>query len=62
MGQVCYFTLCYFPQALDELEDDLDNLELDDIDTTDINLDTTDINLEDDFLDDWEPPPRYEFI
>ena len=32
-------------QILDELEDDLDNMELDDIDTTDVNLD-------DDFLDD----------
>uniref|UniRef100_A0A4W4GPG6 Coatomer subunit beta' n=1 Tax=Electrophorus electricus TaxID=8005 RepID=A0A4W4GPG6_ELEEL len=32
-------------QTLEELEDDLDNLELDDIDTTDVNLD-------DDFLDD----------
>ncbi|CAB1317705.1 unnamed protein product [Coregonus sp. 'balchen'] len=32
-------------KALDELEDDLDNMELDDIDTTDVNLD-------DDFLDD----------
>uniref|UniRef100_A0A674EH76 Coatomer subunit beta' n=1 Tax=Salmo trutta TaxID=8032 RepID=A0A674EH76_SALTR len=52
MGQMCYFTLCYFPQALDELEDDLDNMELDDIDTTDVNLDATDINLDDDFLDD----------
>ncbi|KAM9500244.1 coatomer subunit beta' isoform 2-T2 [Clarias gariepinus] len=32
-------------KTLEELEDDLDNLELDDIDTTDVNLD-------DDFLDD----------
>ncbi|XP_041949813.1 coatomer subunit beta' isoform X3 [Alosa sapidissima] len=32
-------------EILDELEDDLDNMELDDIDTTDVNLD-------DDFLDD----------
>ncbi|RXN03430.1 coatomer subunit beta [Labeo rohita] len=32
-------------KVLDELEDDLDNMELDDIDTTDVNLD-------DDFLDD----------
>lgn len=40
------------PQALDELEDDLDNMELEDIDTTDVNLDATDINLDDDFLDD----------
>ncbi|XP_051724278.1 coatomer subunit beta' [Ctenopharyngodon idella] len=32
-------------KVIDELEDDLDNMELDDIDTTDVNLD-------DDFLDD----------
>lgn len=36
---------CVFLQILDELEIDLDNMELGDIDTTDVNLD-------DEFLDD----------
>lgn len=35
----------FYFKVIDELEDDLDNMELDDIDTTDVNLD-------DDFLDD----------
>lgn len=37
--------VCVVMQNLDELEEDLDNMEIYDIDTTDVNLD-------DDFLDD----------
>uniref|UniRef100_A0A3Q2YA40 Coatomer subunit beta' n=1 Tax=Hippocampus comes TaxID=109280 RepID=A0A3Q2YA40_HIPCM len=39
------FKKCLCPQVLEELEIDLDNLEVDDIDTSDVNLD-------DDFLED----------
>lgn len=41
----CNLILWFYFKVIDELEDDLDNMELDDIDTTDVNLD-------DDFLDD----------
>lgn len=39
------FKKCLCAQVLEELEIDLDNLEVDDIDTSDVNLD-------DDFLED----------